>query len=364
MTTFKANRRFPNPITVNDDPRSHTLALQQLIEALNIGQRRTREIGSSYVRVQELVDVGLIEIVGNQLKLTNLGQTVAAGGATTLDGLTDVDTPAPSDGDVLTFDTGTGLWLPVAPTVTDPFDPTDMYAAALNDLADVSFGPPSNGQALVYNSSTGKWEATTLSIPDPFDPTDMYAAALNDLADVSFGPPTDGYVLRYNASTGKWEAASITAAANSTYGIYCTGADARASNTTLTDDTVLQIPMSAGKKYILKFVLGFSTNTTADMKWDLNYTGTVGSISTVISYNTYAAAGAGNGTSGGESWNSAINSLVAYNFIGNAHMVLRIEVSVQVTTTGTFTFRWAQGTSNIGNTTRLANSNVLVTEVS
>jgi hypothetical protein len=73
MTTFKANRKFPNPVTVTDDPRSHTLALQQVIEALNIGQRRTKEIQSSYVRVHELVDVGLIEIVGNQLKLTNAG---------------------------------------------------------------------------------------------------------------------------------------------------------------------------------------------------------------------------------------------------------------------------------------------------
>ena len=69
MTVFKANRKFPNPITVTDDSKSHTIALQQIIEALNIGQRRTKEIGSSYVRVQELVDVGLIEIVGNQLKL-------------------------------------------------------------------------------------------------------------------------------------------------------------------------------------------------------------------------------------------------------------------------------------------------------
>lgn len=78
MTTFKANRKFPNPITVTDDPKSHTLALQQIIEALNIGQRRTKEVQSSYVRVHELVDIGLVEIVGNQLKLTNLGAAVVS----------------------------------------------------------------------------------------------------------------------------------------------------------------------------------------------------------------------------------------------------------------------------------------------
>ncbi len=112
MTTFKGNRKFPNPITVTDDPRSHTLALQQVIEALNIGQRRTKEIQSSYVRVHELVDVGLIEIVGNQLKLTNLGQSVAAG-TTALDDLSDVVITAPASGDELTFN-GTE-WVNTAP---------------------------------------------------------------------------------------------------------------------------------------------------------------------------------------------------------------------------------------------------------
>ena len=95
MTTFKANRKLPNPITVTDDPKSHTIALQQVIEALNIGQRRTREIGSSYVRVSELVDMGLIEVVGNQLKLTNTGAAVAGGG-TTLDSLSDVTVAGPT----------------------------------------------------------------------------------------------------------------------------------------------------------------------------------------------------------------------------------------------------------------------------
>ena len=40
MTLFKGNRKYPNPATVTDDPRTHTLALQQIIEALNVGQRR------------------------------------------------------------------------------------------------------------------------------------------------------------------------------------------------------------------------------------------------------------------------------------------------------------------------------------
>lgn len=157
MTTFKANRKFPNPITVTDDPRSHTLALQQVIEALNVGQRRTREIGSSYVRVSELVDMGLIEIVGNQLKLTNLGEALA-GGASALADLTDVDLTGLANGDTLVYNSATLKWEPGAGG-SGAFDPTDMYAAALSDLSDVSLYLPQDGDVLTYNSETGQWEA-------------------------------------------------------------------------------------------------------------------------------------------------------------------------------------------------------------
>lgn len=157
MTTFKANRKFPNPITVTDDPKSHTLALQQIIEALNVGQRRTREIDSSYVRVHELVDVGLIEIVGNQLKLTNLGAAVAAGGITALADLTDVDLTGLSNGDVLIYNSATLKW--EAGAVTGGF--TDLYDQTLNNLADVAFYLPSDGDVLTYNAATGMWDAAS-----------------------------------------------------------------------------------------------------------------------------------------------------------------------------------------------------------
>lgn len=73
MTTFKANRRYPNPVTVTEDTKSHTIALQQIVEALNVGQRRTRDIDNSFVRLKELVDIGLIEVVNGNLKLINSG---------------------------------------------------------------------------------------------------------------------------------------------------------------------------------------------------------------------------------------------------------------------------------------------------
>ncbi len=190
MTTLKANRRFPNPITVTDDPKSHTLALQQVIEALNVGQRRTREINSSYVRVSELVDMGLIEVVGNQLKLTNTG-AAAAGGSTTLAGLTDVDLTGIGDGDVLVYDSGTSTWYAVP--------------NALANLTDVDATGVADGDVLTYDSGTSKWLPAAPSAGGGL--TDLYDQTLNNLADVAFYMPNDGDVLTYNAALGVWESA-------------------------------------------------------------------------------------------------------------------------------------------------------------
>lgn len=116
MTLFKGNRKYPNPATVTDDPRTHTLALQQIIEALNVGQRRTRDLQNSFVRLHELVDVGLIEIVNGQLKLTNSGSggttsggspivaTVTADGAMVYRGASS-QTISDATHTVVTFDT-------------------------------------------------------------------------------------------------------------------------------------------------------------------------------------------------------------------------------------------------------------------
>ena len=79
-TTFKSNRKLPTPATVIDDVRNHTLVLQALVEAINTGSRHTKNVLDSFVRVQELVDLGLIELEGNTLKV--IGSSVSASGST------------------------------------------------------------------------------------------------------------------------------------------------------------------------------------------------------------------------------------------------------------------------------------------
>lgn len=56
------NRKYPNIPAITDDPASHTDALRAIVEALNIGQRRTKDILNSFVRVDDLVDLGLINL--------------------------------------------------------------------------------------------------------------------------------------------------------------------------------------------------------------------------------------------------------------------------------------------------------------
>lgn len=197
MTTFKSNRRYPTPITVTDDTKSHTLALQQIIEALNIAQRRTKDLDNSFVRLSELVDVGLIEIVNGQLKLTNLGSTIAAGGASALADLTDVDLTGLGDGDTLVWDSGTSTWVP------------GTSAAALNDLTDVDTAGVADGDALVFDSGTSTWVPGAAG-SGPITGADMYDVSLNDLADVAFSDPQDGDALVYDAASGVWTIGEAT----------------------------------------------------------------------------------------------------------------------------------------------------------
>ena len=62
---LKANRRFPSVPVVTANPENHTIVLMAMKEALDIGQRRTNDIMNSFIRVEDLVDLGLIEIDGS-----------------------------------------------------------------------------------------------------------------------------------------------------------------------------------------------------------------------------------------------------------------------------------------------------------
>jgi hypothetical protein len=61
------NRRFPSIPAVTDDPRNHTQVLMALKEAVEVGKRDTTDILNSYVRVRDLVDLGILSLDGGSV---------------------------------------------------------------------------------------------------------------------------------------------------------------------------------------------------------------------------------------------------------------------------------------------------------
>ena len=72
--------------------------------------------------------------------------------------------------------------------------------AALNDVGDVTITSAANGEALIYNSTSGDWENGTVSAS---------VAALNDIGDVSAAAPSNTNVIKYNSTSGDWESGAV-----------------------------------------------------------------------------------------------------------------------------------------------------------
>lgn len=61
---FRANRAYPGIPDVTGDPESHSRALEAIKECIEIHERRTANHLDSFVRVRELVELGLIDLDG------------------------------------------------------------------------------------------------------------------------------------------------------------------------------------------------------------------------------------------------------------------------------------------------------------
>lgn len=250
---LKANRRFPSIPVVVDTSENHTQVLMAVKEALDIGQRRTGDLMNSFIRVQDLIDLGLITIEGNtqaivgadlseiadigdltgaaagdflrfdgsewvndQLSPTDITQvmvtqheaaltidwsqltSVPPAGAAALDDLTDVDAPTPADGDVLTWDAGASEWIAAAAT---------GGAAALDDLTDVDAPAPTDGDVLTWNAGSSEWIAAA---------SGGGADELTDLTDVNVATPLPGDTLVWDGYD--WTNEPPAPAANLVYG--------------------------------------------------------------------------------------------------------------------------------------------------
>ena len=79
---------------------------------------------------------------------------VSGGGSSTLAGLSDVDTTGVTNGQVLTYDSNNGEWIPTT---------VSSGASALSALSDVDVTGVTNGQVLTYDSVNTEWVPTTPS---------------------------------------------------------------------------------------------------------------------------------------------------------------------------------------------------------
>lgn len=129
-----------------------------------------------------------------------------------LDDLADVSVPTPADGEVLAWDSSGSLWVAVPAgaasshthtesdiTDLDHYTDTDadarIAAASIGDLSDVSTGTPTDGQALTWDSSTSLWVPATLAAG---------VTDLPDLGDVTITAVADNEILGYESTGSTW----------------------------------------------------------------------------------------------------------------------------------------------------------------
>lgn len=115
------------------------------------------------------------------------GSTATVSLDATLDNLSNVTAPSPSDGQFLKYVSASTAWVPAAiPTIN-----------ALDDIGNVNAPSPSDGEFLKYVSASTAWVPAAI-------PT---INALDDIGDVSASTPSSGQFLKWNGTA--WVADSI-----------------------------------------------------------------------------------------------------------------------------------------------------------
>jgi concanavalin A-like lectin/glucanase superfamily protein len=129
------NRKFPSLPSVGISLDNHTAFLQIVKEALEISQRRTSDVLNSHIRVQDLIDLGLITIEGNTTSIVgaDLSQIANIG-----------DLTGAAEGDFLRF--RSGEW------VNDDLSNTDITQVMVTQhqaALDIDWSQLSNVSAMI-----------------------------------------------------------------------------------------------------------------------------------------------------------------------------------------------------------------------
>ncbi|MCR4339415.1 MAG: hypothetical protein NUW01_05955 [Gemmatimonadaceae bacterium] len=157
--------------------------------------------------------------------------------------MADVALGSPTDGQALTFDTASGLWLP---------GDAAGGASALDDLTDVSAAAPADNEALTYDSASGLW------VPE------AVVAALDDLTDVNAPSPTDGQALVFDTASGMWVPGAATGGGATL--IKKAAQETVNNSTTLQDDDHFTFEADALSYYLYTISVRINSAANADFK--------------------------------------------------------------------------------------------------
>jgi hypothetical protein len=151
---------------------------------------------------------------------------------------------------------------------------------------------------------------------------------------------------------------STTSGPPTTNTIQKTATETRTGTTTLTVDDTLTCTLEASKTYRIKLQVWFDTGTSADFKYD--FSGPA-SFSLARIQHSYITPGSATITDDFDTTFNQINSVTGAGTTGG--MVTADILITNGATDDTFSFRWAQNTSNADNTSVLLGSNLEVIEV-
>ena len=107
---------------------------------------------------------------------------LAANATPDLDDLGDVSITTPTNGQVLSYDSGTQEWVN-----------TSVGSSTIAGLTDVTITSPTNGQVLNYDGVSQTWVNGNAG-----------SNALASLSDVTITTPADGEVLKYDSNSQEW----------------------------------------------------------------------------------------------------------------------------------------------------------------
>ena len=282
MSKLRPDRSTPAFPTVTEDPGELVTTVRTIVDALNIRDRRTRDIPSSFVTVKDLIDVGLITYDGQNAQVATTLTSTGGTGTGISDG-DKGDITVASSGTVWTIDLATVTNAKLANMATATFKgrttagtgaPEDLTAtqatALLNTFTTTLKGltPASGGGTTNFLRADGTWAG----LPS-------FGSAVAGIV-----PASGGGTTAYLRADGTW------AVPPGTGGVTFANPTATVGPTAVNGTAVTAMRSDAAP------AINASANYTMTGVWTWSYTGTGASLNLNANSTNWQATVGYNGT--------------------------------------------------------------------